>query len=182
MQRYQFKSNAPRHKEADAQVYGEALEELRDDAGVILADDVWRAARAPEHVMHKEFQWDRDKAAQAHWRQRARALISMVLVVSNDEPANMPTRAYYNLAVRPGRRRDYMATENIIDDGVLRARMHEMALRELRSFSHRFHQLLAASQPLDAALSEAMGLLELAVDATVKRPSPRALTRPTRRG
>lgn len=172
MQRYVFKdSGAPRQKDADPQAYGEALEALRKPNGAIQADDVWRAARNPGHVMHGEFQWDERKAAEAHWKQRARSLINMVLVVSNDEGENrQPVQAYYSLKPGNNERRAYISSETVNNDAVLRARMHEMAIRELRDFDRRFRMIIAASQPLDAAMQEVLALLESSVQASFAPP------------
>lgn len=181
MQRYVFRDGVPRQQHADPQAYGMALEALRDENGMVQPDDLWRAAEHPNHAMHGEFQWDRDKAAEAHWRSRARTLIGMILVVGNDDENTLPTKAYYNLTVGTPKRRNYISSETIADDAVYRHQMHITALSELRAFNNRFRRLLAASQPLDAALQTVVSLLEDAVRAThTAPPKPPAIKR--RRG
>lgn len=172
MQRYVFKDGgAPRRKDADPQVYGEALEALRDKHGVIHADDVWRAAQHHGHPMHDEFVWDRDKAAEGYWRHRARKLITMVMVVDNDDDNRQPMQAYYNARVGTPARRTYISSETIVNDHLLQMQQVAMALRELRDFKRRFARLIVVSQPIDAAVAEVERLLEEAEMAT-HRPRP----------
>jgi hypothetical protein len=51
------------------------IAECRNAAGVIEVDRVIEAARNPASVMHDEFPWDVNVAAQIAWRARARELI-----------------------------------------------------------------------------------------------------------
>lgn len=55
----------------------ERMELIRErNGGRLTADDVWHDGRdEPQSPLHREFIWDVDKAAEAHWRQRARQLI-----------------------------------------------------------------------------------------------------------
>ena len=54
---------------------------LEDGAGVVTPDAVIAAARDRAHPLHALFEWDKSKAALAHWRDRAREVIGSVTVV-----------------------------------------------------------------------------------------------------
>lgn len=70
-----------------------ALEEIRaGNAGRITEDLVIEKARTDDRL-HGEFQWDKDKAAMAHWRERARELITRyvtITVIHRNEKITVP--------------------------------------------------------------------------------------------
>jgi len=58
----------------------QALLALADKAGRINPVKVVKAAKQPQHPLHAHFDWDVQRAANAHWLDRARELISSVRV------------------------------------------------------------------------------------------------------
>jgi hypothetical protein len=57
------------------QMRRQALEACRDKQGRITPQAVWRAARDPKHILHREFPWDVRKAAEICWNEIAQRLI-----------------------------------------------------------------------------------------------------------
>jgi|SRR5581483_4497294 len=55
-----------------------AIKACADRSGRVHPDTVVAAARNPKSVLHSCFQWDIQKAAEAHWRDTARSLIKEV--------------------------------------------------------------------------------------------------------
>lgn len=49
--------------------------------GRLQADDVWKAARPASSPLHGRFEWDVQKAAIAHWREQARDILQLWIVV-----------------------------------------------------------------------------------------------------
>lgn len=62
--------------------------------GVLTPDAVVRDARKADSPLHRFFEWDRAKAAHAHWLDQARALIVSVRVQVTTETKNV-TAVYY---------------------------------------------------------------------------------------
>lgn len=162
MYRYAFRESAVLRRDADPQVYGEAIRALGDEHGYVSPDDVWRAARKATHPLHPEFEWDKTKAAEAHWRQRSRQLIGAIYIMAE---ANKPARpAYFNVQAEDGRR--YVPEEQVAADIMLRTALLENAVRELRSFRRRFGRMTYIVGFLDAAIQAAEQHLNDADSAT----------------
>jgi hypothetical protein len=70
------------------------LEKLaKQRGGVLMVDDVLDVARDPQCILHKHFQWDDSKAAEAFRRMQARALIQKCTVTIEKAP-DIPIRAF----------------------------------------------------------------------------------------
>ena len=163
MIRYAFRESAILYqRKADPQTYGEAIRALGDADGYVSPDSVWRAARHPAHPLHGEYEWDRKKAAEAHWRDRSRHLIAAIYLVSADNLPNRP--AYFNLRVAEGRR--YVPEEVAGSDALLRLELVRVAVRELRQFRRRFSRLTFVAAPIDTAIEAAEQHLADAEQAT----------------
>lgn len=86
---YTFKDRPLAVKKADKanpQKIGEALAKIeREHNGHLKPDHVWRAVQTnPRNPLHKHFEWDVQKAAEAHWRDTARVLIRSITVEDID--------------------------------------------------------------------------------------------------
>lgn len=62
--------------------------------GRIRPDDVVQDARDPESPLHERFEWNADKAAQAHWLDTARELIRAVRVQVTTDTTIVSSVAY----------------------------------------------------------------------------------------
>jgi len=51
-----------------------------ENKGKLNPKDVFEAAKDPSNVLHQEFDWDKDRAAQQHWLDTARSLIRSYVV------------------------------------------------------------------------------------------------------
>jgi hypothetical protein len=56
------------------------LEDIYDDKGELLEEDVLLAARDPKSAMHDHFEWNNSKAAEAYRLEQARHLIRSVTI------------------------------------------------------------------------------------------------------
>ena len=72
-----------------------ALQALSDfHEGKLTPEIVYRAALDPESPLHKEFEWDLQKAAKEHWLNTARKLIQSVRVEIRTEKITVKVPAY----------------------------------------------------------------------------------------
>lgn len=98
----------------DAQVAGEALEEIRrKSGGDLTADAVIKASKAKSAPLHDFFEWDDVKAADHFRKEQARGVIASVRIVSTDE---RPVRAYFNVKTANGRSYQTRETVASMDD------------------------------------------------------------------
>lgn len=71
----------------------QAIEACRDKFGRIIPRLIWQTAKkSPKHVLHREFNWNLQEAAEAHWEERAKELIREVKlkVVMGDQTIVAP--------------------------------------------------------------------------------------------
>jgi hypothetical protein len=124
-------------KGADPQVVGEALERIRlEHGGELHAYHTWNDAKDITHPLHRFFQWDVQKAAEAHWLDQARALIRSVRVIDIEE--GKPLRAYLSI-YDDGR--SYRSIDDVLRSRDLRDIVLEQAQRDLDAWTHRFREL-----------------------------------------
>lgn len=163
MIRYAFRPVARVKAKADPQTYGEAISALGDEHGYVSPDRVWKAARSAAHPLHGEFEWNKTKASEAHWRERSRQLIGAIYIVAED---NKPTRpAYFNIRV-VDRGRQYVPEDQIATDAMFRFELLQIAVRDLRVFRRRFAHMTFVCQPIDTAIEAAEAHLAAAEAAT----------------
>jgi len=87
------KSNR-REKMDNMKVERKFLEKLaKQSGGVLMVEDVLSVARDPKCILHKHFQWDNTKAAEAYRRMQARSLIQKCTVTIEKAP-DVPIRAF----------------------------------------------------------------------------------------
>lgn len=103
------------------------LESLaKTKGGVLLVDDVLNAAQNPKCVLHKHFQWDDSKAAEAYRRMQARQLIQKCTVTIDKAP-DVQIRAFVSLTADQNAGGGYRMTAEVLSDADLKAElMHDM--------------------------------------------------------
>jgi len=104
--------------------------------GLASAQAIVDRARPKRSPLHRAFQWDDAKAAEAHRREQARSLITnFELVFENGEVVP----AMVN--VRVNKKRGYMQTQDAVNDGDLRKQVLKQALAQLLGLEARFKSL-----------------------------------------
>ena len=103
------------------------LEQLaKKHNGYLMVDDVLNAAKDPQCVLHKHFQWDDNKAAEAYRKMQARHLIQKC-VVTVDKAPDVPVRAFVSLASDQHSGGGYRMTVDVLSNEDLKAQLlHEM--------------------------------------------------------
>lgn len=103
------------------------LERLtKERGGMLMVDDVLNAAKDPTCVLHKHFQWDDTKAAEAYRKMQARQLIQKCTVTIEKAP-DVHIRAFVSLASDQYSGGGYRMTAEVLSDDDLKAQLlHEM--------------------------------------------------------
>lgn len=94
--------------------------------GMLLVDDVLAVAADPTCVLHKHFQWDNTKAAEAYRKMQARQLIQKCTVTIEKAP-DVQIRAFVSLASDQYAGGGYRMTADVLSDSDLKAELlHDM--------------------------------------------------------
>lgn len=103
------------------------LERLaKTKGGMLMVDDVLDAARNPTCVLHKHFQWDDNKAAEAYRKMQARQLIQKCTVTIEKAP-DVQIRAFVSLSSDQYSGGGYRMTADVLSDDDLKSQLlHEM--------------------------------------------------------
>lgn len=120
-----FKFRDGSHLKGNAQVVGEALLDIREDRGRLIAGEVVLDATAKDSPLHAYFEWNNTKAAAEYRLTQARHLIASVVIVETKEQGEIdPIRAWCKLNSQEG----YEAINVVMRDPALR----KEALKEVK--------------------------------------------------
>lgn len=139
-------------KIADAQRIGEALAAIAADAGGELRPQtVWQRARADKNnPLHAHFEWDVQKAAEAHWTDQARTIIRCVRVL--DEETEQTEPAFLSVSARGGV--SYRSLGDVKSSTDLQLAVLKSAERDLDAFERRYRDLSEVCDLVRAARSK----------------------------
>lgn len=146
---------------ATAEQAHEAFETIRKRDGKLTAPAVVDEARPEESVLHEDFEWRDDIAAEKYRQQQAWQMISAVRIVWEEK--SPPVRAYVNVrlveqdalnaadAMHPAEEpaakeppaRCYMPLEEVLEQPQLRTQMLEDARRDAQNFRQKYNTLEA---------------------------------------
>jgi len=102
------------------------------NGGLLMVDDVLDEARNPKSILHKHFQWDDDKAAEAYRKMQARQLIQKCVVTIEKAP-DVPIRAFVSLSTDQYEGGGYRLTANVLSDDQQKGQLlHDMHLTLLK--------------------------------------------------
>lgn len=125
---------------ADAQKAGELCEQLENTVG-LTAKTLLNASRNPEDVLHNEFEWDNDIAAENYRECQARHIINSLIVVPAEKVKNdtTVTRAFYCL--KEDCTKSYKSIQSIIKRPDLAEQLLQQACKDLESFETKYKSL-----------------------------------------
>lgn len=151
---YRWGDHANAHK-VPAEVAGKVMEELEAGPG-LTAQNLVNVSRPEDAPLHKCFEWDNGVAAEHYREWQARKLIGAIEIVREDAPKNEPVtiRAFH--ALRTEETEGYEHIEAIMSDEEKRARLFELAKRDMSIFKDKYRDLQKLSKVFDA-MDEAMG-------------------------
>ena len=92
------------------------------NGGMLMVDTVLDAARDPNCILHKHFQWDDTKAAESFRKMQARQLIQKCTVTIEKAP-DVQIRAFVSLAPDQHAGGGYRMTADVLSDDDLKAQL-----------------------------------------------------------
>lgn len=145
-----------------------AFETIRKRDGKLTAPAVVDEARPEESVLHEDFEWRDDIAAEKYRQQQARQMISAVRIVWEEK--SPPVRAYVNVrlveqdalnaadAMHPAEEpaakeppaRCYMPLEEVLEQPQLRTQMLEDARRDAQNYKQKYSTLASLASIMQA--------------------------------
>jgi len=139
MTTYAFDGAVPgRAKRADPQAIGEALETIRlENGGELHPQAVVADARDAKSPLHRYFEWDDKKAAEAHRMDQARALIRSIRIIDDNDDKARPAF----LSIRSDNGVGYRSLGDVLSSRDLRQRLLEQAERDLDAWTARYREL-----------------------------------------
>lgn len=134
---YQWKSNA--RIKVNADLAGKMCEEIESKVG-LTARSLLDANREEGTLLHDEFEWDNEIAAEEYRLQQARHIINC-LCIKTESKKEQPVRAFFKIS-------DAESYENInviISSEDKYGRLLETAMRELIAFETKYNSLTELS-------------------------------------
>jgi len=128
-------------KKVTAENARKELERIQEKKGAICAEYIIEAAKSKNSVLHPEFEWDNNKAANTYRRQQAQMLIRCIVV--NVENVEEPVRAYALVSSETTPTdTEYVDVQTIIRDEDLFADAMARLLEEVHSAKHSVDELV----------------------------------------
>jgi hypothetical protein len=125
-------------KGADPQVIGEALDAIaQQHGGNLKPRQIWEAAQAPRHPLHRHFEWNERRAAEAHWDTVSRVLTRSIMILADDKNSNQPPRRAWISVPDDG----YQRVAKVMDETDLQLAVMRRALADLESWIDRYGSL-----------------------------------------
>lgn len=124
---------------ADPQKIGEALSDIAStNGGELTPLAVVEAASRPKHVLHRHFEWDDAKAAQAYRLDQARTIIRAIHV-EDTESEEGHAAAFISISDKAGT--SYRLLSDVKKNADLQARVLAQAERDLEAWENRYKAL-----------------------------------------
>lgn len=123
----------------------EELEFVRSNTnGILRAQDVVEYAKDPSTELHRHFEWDDNKAAEAHRLNQARMLINVCVIVNPVN--NKKIKAYVSLKSERKHGIGYRAVVDVLKDSFLTEELMQDALKDLERFQEKYNRLKEATE------------------------------------
>lgn len=166
-----------------AQIVGERLAILTEKYGMIQPRDVVQDAKPVTSPLHKAFEWDNTKAAQAHREAQARNLITSFRIVTPSIEVNgamTAQRVFVNAKV--GAKQGYITTARAMGDPELRAQVLGEAKKELGVWRTRYNELQALAElaPVFEAINTTLDGTQATTKSRRSARAPRAIAATTK--
>lgn len=128
-----------------AQVVGDIVQGIIETEGVCTPERLVQEARPASSDLHRIFEWDNTRAADAYRRQQARGIIGSVRVqvIANGKPTE--TSAFVSVGHTPttrGRGGGYRPVQVVIQDKDFKAEAIGAAKVQLRALRRRYANLV----------------------------------------
>ena len=130
---YQWK--IPLYK-VDAQTAGEELERITKARHALTPDAIVDESRSEDAILHGCFEWNDQNAAERYRESQAQEIIRNIVTVNVDgETLSEPVRAFVSI------QGNYESMDIVVKTKDYQDEMLQKALRDLRSFQHKYSGL-----------------------------------------
>jgi hypothetical protein len=139
---YQWKQN---RFAIGAQAAGNELERIKKSYGGIMPKDVVNESRPTDSVLHKCFEWDDRKAAEAYREVQAREIIRNIVVVKAvgiDDSEPVIIRAFVPVAAEDNESKKYISIDDALSDEDYTKQVIEQAKSEMIALKKKYGDLL----------------------------------------
>ena len=140
---WKWKPGGPTPK-VTADIFGAEVERIagEDPLHLVDPDELWKSARKRTSPIHLCWNWNVQDAAEQHWRDHARHLITRLtpVVVEVTEGPTTSRRSWWSVKV--DNRRGYMSEENILSSRDLTLQTIATVKAELHTFLAKFASVL----------------------------------------
>lgn len=131
-----------------ATIAAERLGQIKKQNGEITPRAVVDDAASPKSPLHPCFEWDDDKAADAHRLWQARKLIGSIVVAEiNDEPVKRETRAFVHVTADSPR---YEPIQVAMRSELMREEIINRAWQEIKAWRARYAAYQEFAEIVDA--------------------------------
>jgi hypothetical protein len=125
----------------DPQRVGERLHRLsQDNGGRLKPQHVVDDARSPRSPLHRHFDWNDKRAAEAFRRDQARELITLIIRVDDDTDDGQPRRAFLSVTDKVGAA--YRTVDEVLGSRDLQLALWRRAESDLKNWEVRYNELL----------------------------------------
>jgi hypothetical protein len=121
----------------DPQRVGAIIHEIKGKAPPDLPTALWQAARSPRHYLHKCYEWNVQRAAEAHWRDTSQRIMGSIYAVDEETDESQP--AFISIVADSGRA--YFEPPDIANNLSLQLAVMKAAQRDLMAFQKRYRML-----------------------------------------
>jgi len=129
-----------------AQIYGQHLDSLQAESGVLTPATVISDAKDKDSPIHSYFEWDNKKAGNKHRLHQARSLMNSILVkIVYPDNSESKIRKFHNITIEYSKEekkseRGYVSVDVVVQSRELTAQVVEFARSELAAWSNRYRQ------------------------------------------
>lgn len=136
---------------ANPQKLGEELARIQKrNGGNLKPEMLWREAQGnPKHPAYIHYEWDVQKAAEAHWTDTSRRIINSIVPL-DDEGEEMEIPAF--ISANTGGGVGYRHYTEVMESDQLRQTILEGAERDLRAFQQRYRRFKEIFDALDPVI------------------------------
>lgn len=122
----------------DADVAGKEFERIYKKYDGLYPEDIVEESRPKDAVLHNEFEWRDDIAAEKYRKTQAQKMIHCLICVTETEPSS---RVYYTLTRDVSKKNKYEPITVILESEDKKERLLKMALMELKAFRKKYDML-----------------------------------------
>lgn len=137
-----------------APIVGAELDRIERERGCLKPTEVVDEARPKKSPLHRYFTWDDTEAAELHRQNEARALIRSVVIITVDDRATPPARAFVHVTSSAKETTftgpAYVSTVRAMSDADYKTQVLNDALSELNSFRTRYQHLRELAEVIAA--------------------------------